>query len=75
MESQAEGRTGGGGDDEGNQQDSARKHSACPRGGTFSGQEEYSGTGVLISVWGAVTQQCHGVAAFSCFSAVPLEVT
>ena len=51
MESQAEGRTGGGGNHEGNKQDTAGKYFACTRSRTFPGQEEHSGTVMLNSVW------------------------
>ena len=50
MESQAEGRTGGGGDHEGNKQDTAGKYSAGTCSRTFPGQEEHSGTVMLNSV-------------------------
>jgi len=50
VESQAEGRTRGSGDHEGNKQDTAGKYSACTRSRTFPGQEEHSGTVMLNSV-------------------------
>ena len=60
VESQAEGRTRGGGDHEGNKQDTVGKYTACTCSGTFPGQEEHSGTVMLDSCQGGSTETPSG---------------